>query len=141
MATVAPLPSAPASAWDPTMRGFRRHPSVWVLGPLVVCLALVGLAVLGALFVRAGTAPAHGFPFFFFPGFVFGLLFLFWIAWSIVRWTVRPYWGWRAGGWPYQPWGGDPALAIARQRYARGEISREEFGSLLKDLTPPGGQR
>ncbi|MBI4241832.1 MAG: SHOCT domain-containing protein [Candidatus Rokubacteria bacterium] len=41
-----------------------------------------------------------------------------------IRWLVRQGWEPRA----------DPALEILRQRYARGEINREEFEAKKRDL-------
>ncbi len=44
------------------------------------------------------------------------------------------------GAWLLYKWargsdsGGNGALAVARERYARGEISKEEFESLKRDL-------
>jgi putative membrane protein len=58
--------------------------------------------------------------------------FLFWAAiialvvWVVVRLTRR---GVSTGG------GGQTALDIARERYARGEITREQFEQIKKDLT------
>jgi uncharacterized membrane protein len=44
------------------------------------------------------------------------------------------------GGPPGFGWGGGPdAAAIARIRYARGEISREEYSQLVDDLGGPTG--
>ena len=56
-------------------------------------------------------------------------MFLFWalVITAIVlgiRWLVRQG----------RPEGGDSALEILRQRYARGEINREEFEAKRKDL-------
>ncbi|MBI3625054.1 MAG: SHOCT domain-containing protein [Candidatus Rokubacteria bacterium] len=41
-------------------------------------------------------------------------------------------WLWRSPGAAAE----DRALAILRERYARGEINREEFESRLRDLKP-----
>ena len=51
---------------------------------------------------------------------------LFWvlIIWAVVKLTTR--------GDAHET---SSALEIARQRYARGELSREEFEQLRKDLT------
>ena len=46
------------------------------------------------------------------------------IVWAITRLTRR-------GG----PAGGQNALDIARERYARGEITREQFDQIKKDLS------
>jgi putative membrane protein len=55
--------------------------------------------------------------------------FLFWVAVIValvlgIRWLVRQG----------RPEAGDSALEILRQRYARGEINREEFEAKRKDL-------
>ena len=51
-----------------------------------------------------------------------GIIFL--IAWAIRHWSRRPeMYG-----------GGSHALDIARERYARGEISKEEFEGIKKTL-------
>ena len=68
-------------------------------------------------------------------GMGFGMLFmvLFWgsiialIAWLIVRLTRRENNG--SGTEKRKP------LDIARERYARGEITKEEFDNLKKDLS------
>jgi putative membrane protein len=55
------------------------------------------------------------------------LMFLFWggiiglVAWGIVRLTRRSH-------------GENGGFAIARERYARGEIRKEEFDQMKKDL-------
>ncbi|MBO0888583.1 SHOCT domain-containing protein [Candidatus Bathyarchaeota archaeon] len=43
------------------------------------------------------------------------------------RWGYwRPYWG----GWSY----GDRAYYILRERYARGEISKDQYDQMMHDL-------
>ena len=46
------------------------------------------------------------------------------------RWGGRP-------GWGHPPY--DRAGRIARIRYARGEISREQFEQIMRDLSAPAG--
>ncbi|HKW43308.1 MAG TPA: SHOCT domain-containing protein [Thermoplasmata archaeon] len=104
-----------------------RHVLGWVFVGLLVLVA-VSIAVSLVAFVF--RAPGTGFVFFPF-GFwwIFLLFFLFWGF----RW-----WG---GGWGWygRPWGGyyryhDDAHAILRTRYARGEITREQFEQMMRDL-------
>lgn len=72
------------------------------------------------------------------PG-VFGWLFPFVVlaalvgfaAWALVRTTGR---GQPVAGPSPSPSGVDPALAALRLRYARGEISREEYLAAAADL-------
>ena len=55
--------------------------------------------------------------------------FLFWVA-MIVALVLGIRWLLRQG----RPEAGDSAREILRQRYARGEINREEFEAKRKDL-------
>ncbi|HSP78407.1 MAG TPA: SHOCT domain-containing protein [Myxococcaceae bacterium] len=52
-------------------------------------------------------------------GWILGLLFLAALVWVLVRATQRP---------------GDSPEEILKRRYARGEISREEYERRLSDL-------
>lgn len=72
-----------------------------------------------------------------FGGF-FGLLFLAAIAWFVWYLFARG----RAGTnvFPAPP-RGDDAVEVLRARYARGELSREDYLQALEDLNgPPGGR-
>jgi uncharacterized membrane protein len=74
---------------------------------------------------RAGGLFAYG-PF---PILLVVLLVLFTLR--IVFWSRM--WGYRGG--PRRSPGWDPAVVTARQRYARGEISREQYDQLMTDLS------
>jgi hypothetical protein len=113
----------------------------WAIVVLLGAFLLVPLAIWGVLALM-GHAPAWEFApvgFFFFPfGFLFFLLFLF-LLFRLAWWGA----GWGGGRWgywrPYGHWGGWPGGAeeIARQRYARGEITREQYTQILNDLRTP----
>ncbi len=62
---------------------------------------------------------------------IFGLLLLGGLVWLVV-WAIR-----RSGTGTYtnSAPGGISAKEIAQQRYARGEITREQYQQLLEDLT------
>ena len=62
---------------------------------------------------------------------VFGLLVLGGLVWLVV-WAVR-----RSGTGSYSSGttAGTTSKEIAQQRYARGEITREQYQQLLEDLT------
>ncbi len=70
-----------------------------------------------------------GFGWFFFP---FGFFFIFFIIFAVSRLFFWPWgWGWRRGYyWNHY---GD-AHEILRQRYARGEITKEQFDQMMRDL-------
>jgi uncharacterized membrane protein len=62
------------------------------------------------------------------------------IVWVVLRTTRRPAAPAYATGWAPPParFGPDPALEQARLRYARGELSREDFFRVAEDLRPGG---
>ncbi len=103
--------------------------SLWL--PLAVAAVLV--AVFAGAWLLAGAAAAaypywwSPFPWFFFvPAFFllfFGLRWFLWGGWG---------WGWYRGGY------GDPAVETLRERFARGEITKEQFDSMMRDLQASG---
>ncbi len=96
-------------------------------------LLLIGVAILVGALLRALIRPSSGLGgFFFFPfGFIFFLFFLFFIfGWF--RWWGWGWWGWR--GYP-MTWGyHDSAAEILRVRYARGEITKDQFDQMMRDI-------
>jgi putative membrane protein len=98
-------------------------------------LVLVGTAiVLGVYFRLANPTTTAPYPYFRF-GFVwaiFGLFFLFWI----LRWI---FWPWRSRYWYgghgyHRHWHDDDAVSTLRYRYAKGEITKEQFDQMMQDL-------
>ncbi len=84
----------------------------------------------------AATARTYFYPtmmpyyggWFFFP---FGFLFFFLIIFGLGRLLFWPWaWGWRRGYWYHH----DEAGEILRARYARGEITKEQFDQMIRDL-------
>lgn len=116
-------------------RGFMR----WVVGGLLILL-LIAFFVVPFVFFGLGAAGLvrpgwyYGGPFFFFP---FGLFFFLIVAFFAFRLL---FWGWGGrwrrgyyyhGGWG-QPYG--DALDILNQRYARGEITKEQYEQMKRDI-------
>ncbi len=111
----------------------------WIFGGILLLLVL-GLFVAPLLFggyygmMRPYNYyyPHPFFGWFFFP---FGFFFLFFIVFGAFRWLFFPWRGrYRHGGWGYR-WGeGDEAAEILRQRYAKGEITKEQFDQMMRDL-------
>ena len=107
----------------------RRGGLPWVLLVLAIFLA-VSFAFMffggGYMGTTGMMYTFHGW-WFFFP---FGFVFFFFIVFALGRLFFWP-WGWR-GRWGY--WDHDEATDLLRQRYARGEITKEQFEQMMKDL-------
>ncbi len=111
------------------------HPTrYFAWGALALLIFLGVVFFLSAFFI--GPRPYVGtyYPFFPFFGFrliwgIFGFFFLFWIF----RWV---FWGW-GWGWGWRGRYGryyDSAYYALRERYARGEITKEQFEQIIRDL-------
>ncbi|MGI0130701.1 MAG: SHOCT domain-containing protein [Thermoplasmata archaeon] len=124
-------------------RASGRRTRVWVLlgigaGILAAVLILFPLVVFGTLGPTfGGPHPSAGY----WGGF-FLLFLLVGVAFFVVRITLWGRWA-HAGYSPRHARRRDPALMAARERYARGEITREQFDQIVTDLgyrgRGPGG--
>ena len=118
-----------------------RHRVHWLPILLGVILAGVATVILLALLypasfgLQTGSSPYHFGPF----GGVFVLFFVLIVVFFIVRvafWSART----SAYGRRYDRnlssggYGTNRPLMIARMRYARGEISREQYEQIMRDL-------
>lgn len=119
---------------SPSGSGHHR----WLYAGLAVTLGLVGVALFLVLLTPAtfGYHPAAGAG--YGPWGVFGGFFLVFLVVWIAIWAVR------IGTWSSRTRGdylagrgrryGFGAFAIARERYARGEITREEYQEIIDTL-------
>ena len=97
-------------------------------------LFLIGVAIVIGVIIRAIVGPGGGFgffPYFFFPFgffiFVFFLFFLFrGLAWGWGGWGLR--------GYPMYGRYHDGAAEILRRRYASGEITKDQFDQMMRDI-------
>jgi putative membrane protein len=100
---------------------------------------IVGWGIVG-LIVVIGISIALSFYFaprppgpFFFPfqfgwlGVIFLIFILFWVA----KWLILP---WRGGGYYSYRYEHRNAESILKERYAKGEITREQFEQMMRDL-------
>lgn len=95
---------------------------------LLLATVIVISFVAALFYAPAGSEPRWPFASVWFP---FGFLFLLFFLFLGVRWFFRPWGrGWGHPDWRYR----FDAIEILRRRYARGEVSREEFESMKRDL-------
>jgi uncharacterized membrane protein len=123
----------------------RGRPQFWRIGAIVIAaVAIVGVVVLLYLNGFLGPTPygsRSNYPLF---GDFLVLFLVVWLGFFLLRisfWSARVRA--RQGGYGGPRRGPDPAVVIARQRYARGEITREQFDQIMTDLgrrgRGPGG--
>lgn len=90
------------------------------------------------IFYRTTTIGYYPNGWGFFPfGFFFAFFWIFAIFWFIrwIFWPRRWGYGWGWGYYGRRYWGyGDRAYYILRERYARGEITKEQFDQMMRDL-------
>jgi len=118
------------------MNFFSPFRWIWVAFGLVflaVLVVIVGSTIyFGLSLGRAVFFTPHVLPFIGFPFFGFGFLLFFLIIGLAFRLAFRPWRGrmYNSGRW----FNYDPAMDSLRQRYARGEINREQFDEVASDL-------
>lgn len=99
---------------------------------LLIAVFLVPLFFFG-WFGATGTWPYYGRPFFFPFGFLFVAL-IFFLGFRLL------FWGWGWGRWRGGYYGGyhgyyrGDSLEILNQRYARGEITKEQYDQMKRDI-------
>ncbi len=108
-----------------------RHILRWAfVGLFVVIAVVIALSFVASLVLLALRGPGSGFV--FFP-FGFGWIFVF--LFFLFFWGFRWWGGWGRGWYGRPPWRYyDDAHAILRTRYARGEITKDQFEQMMRDL-------
>jgi putative membrane protein len=125
---VSARPAPSTDPWASPPCGSPRRVA-WI--PLGIVAVLIASGAIFALLVSAGIVRGPPFPGSFPPfWFLFPLGFL--VLWLVVFWVAGPWRHW--GRWTGSGYGVDDAESIVRERYARGEISREEMVRMLEDL-------
>lgn len=100
----------------------------WPIGVGVIAVAATALLVLAA-FLWGPAAGSMAWPYRVLPFVGFWVLVWVFILVVVVRGILGPCaWG---GAWTY-----GSAGVILRERYARGEITREQFEQMRRDLGP-----
>jgi putative membrane protein len=102
---------------------------------IIGLIGVIGVSIALSLFLaphpQGGFYSPFFFPFHF--GWVGGILLIFLVFW-IARWF---FWPWRGGGGSYSYTHHEQranAETIVRERYAKGEITKEQYEQMLHDL-------
>lgn len=113
--------------------GDRRTGFHWMWIGLAVMFILIGAGVfISSVFRPAATnVTMMQFPFDF--GWIWGLVGLFFVIW-VFSWAFGGAWGHSRRYYRRNYWYRDEAHDILRERYARGEITREQFDQMTRDL-------
>ncbi len=115
--------SASSEEWKRT----RRLVSYGV----IAIAALIGTVVAFSIYFRATQpGPWTGPPFLFGFGWVWPI-FGFFIVFLFLRWV---FWPWHPYSYRYSHWSSSDAVSILRERYARGELTKEQFDRMMQDL-------
>jgi len=109
---------------------------------IVGVIAAIGVSVVVSLLLAPQLSSGYHYYYPFFP-FRFGWLggiFVIFLIFIVARWLL---WPWRGRGWGYyryppQQYRQD-AESIVRERYAKGEITKEQFEQMLRDLRQQEG--
>jgi uncharacterized membrane protein len=123
-------------------------PRRWLYAGLTALFVLIGVAILVAVAVPAsrGQLPSWSTdvaPWNWILGLI-GILIAIWIVMWLVRLLLWGAWGtpyyyphsrhYYRHYWAGGPFGPDPAVEIARERFARGEITQEQLDQILRQL-------
>lgn len=132
----------------------RFDPRRWLFGGLAALLVLIGLAILLDVVVslwrnQSPSGSPVSVPWEWVFGLV-GILIALWIMIWVVRFVVWGLWGGPFYGryrrryyrdhHPRGTFAPDPAVEIARERYARGEITQEQLDQILERLAQVSGR-
>jgi len=119
------------------MSNYEWHPGRFLLWGFIALIAVIGTITAVGFLLRPTIAPYYPFGWGFFPFAPFFAFFwiiaIFWFVKFLFwpwRWGMgRRYWGY-SRGYGY----GDNAYYIIRERYARGEITKDQYDQMMRDL-------
>jgi putative membrane protein len=101
---------------------------------MVGLIAVIGVSIVLSLYFVPRPPGAFYHPFFpFHFGWLGGIFLIFIVIW-VARWL---FWS-RRGYYSYQHRQRDDSASIVRERYAKGEITKEQFEQIMRDLRQEG---
>ncbi|MDQ3836297.1 MAG: SHOCT domain-containing protein [Thermoproteota archaeon] len=110
---------------------------------IVGLIVIIGISIALSFYFAPRPLGAFHYPFFFpFHFGWLGAIFIIFIVALIARWFFWPWRGGRVGGegyYSYPQQQRQDAASIVRERYAKGEITREQFEQMMRDLQQQGG--
>lgn len=94
---------------------------------IVGLILLVGVSIVVSVILFVHHSNDTAYPYFPFHFAWFGGIFLIFVIFWMVRWL---FWPWRSPYWHRH----DNAASILRERYAKGEITKEQFEQMMQHL-------
>jgi putative membrane protein len=106
----------------------------WIFVPVLTAVALIAILIgVSAYLYRSASVVTGFFP--WYGGSPFGWFFfipVIFLVFFAFRWFFWGGNGW--GHWGYYGQYSDSAMEILRQRFARGEITKNQFDQMARDL-------
>jgi putative membrane protein len=93
---------------------------------IVGLIAVIGISIALSFYFSPRLGTSH-YPFFPFRFGWLGGIFLIFIVFLVAKWFLWPWRGW----YRYE---NRTAESILKERYARGEITKEQFEQMMSDL-------
>ncbi|MDG6908476.1 MAG: SHOCT domain-containing protein [Nitrososphaerota archaeon] len=108
-------------------REFRRHGQFWILIPIMFFGLILSIFSI-AYFLRPFPIGIYP-PFYYFPWWIIFPLFFFGLFFFGFRWCGCGY-RWGSRGYYVH----DTTLEVLRERFARGETTKEQYDQMRRDL-------
>jgi putative membrane protein len=115
-------------------RHYASHRFVWLIAAIVLLAVMAFVGSVVAHYYFPSTMPYYGYPFFGWFFFPFGFIIFFLLIFFVVRLVFWPMGGWggrRRYGYHY---GYGDSREILRRRYAMGEITKDQYEQMMRDL-------
>ncbi len=119
--------------------GRRWHVGHWIRIGVLALFGVFVAAMIYFMFVVFPSTPAAAGAYPMYPWWGFGwiwIFFLFFLVFGLMRfafWGPRWWGGYRRYG--FGPYGREnEAYHILRERYARGELTKDQYDAMLRDL-------